>query len=447
MTGRRNLNGHPTTDANDVATALSGSQQPASPTTGGGYGAYVLGMLILVYTFNFIDRQVVGILAVPIKAELGLSDTQLGVMGGTAFALFYTLLGIPIGRLADRTVRTRIIAGALALWSVMTSICGAAHGFWQLFGARVGVGVGEAGGVAPSYSIICDYFPREQRARALAAYGFGIPIGSGIAMLVGGYLATYFGWRTTFLVVGAAGLVLVPIFAFTVREPLRGGLDGGAVTAKVPTTGAVLALLSKKPSFWALALGCSVASMAGYALLFWMPAFLVRSFPVDLLHASRALGLLVFVGGIVGLGLGGIAADRLGRTSKAAYARVPAIAFCLAVPFYVAGVLAPTLGVCIAVLFVPTALGLAWLGPVTSAVQQLVAPNMRATASAIFLFINNMIGLGAGTLLTGALSDALKSHFAGEALRYAIVANTLLYLLAAAILFWAARRLDRDWHA
>jgi len=412
-----------------------------------GHRAYVLGMLILVYTFNFIDRQVIGILAVPIKAELGLSDTELGVMGGAAFALFYTLLGIPIGRLADRSVRARIIAGALALWSVMTSVCGVAQGFWQLFAARLGVGIGEAGGVAPSYSIICDYFPREQRARALAAYGFGIPIGSGVAMLVGGYLATHVGWRATFLVIGAAGLAVVPLFALTVHEPARGGLDGVSVPASPPTVRGVLAELSGKSSFWALAVGCATASMAGYALLFWMPAFLVRSYPVDLLHASRALGLLVFAGGIIGLGAGGIAADRLGLRKKAAYARVPAIAFCIAVPFYVAGVLAPTLGSCIAVLFVPTALGLAWLGPVTSAVQQLVPPGMRTTASAIFLFINNMIGLGLGTVVTGVLSDSLRTRFAGEALRYAIVANTLLYLVAAAILFWGARRLERDWHA
>ena len=430
----------PIVDAPAIPAALPDSTPPSR-----GYRIYVLAMLILVYTFNFIDRQIVGILAVPIKGELHLTDTELGAIGGFAFAAFYTFLGIPVARLADRYNRTRIMAVAFALWSLMSAACGLARGFGQLFLCRLGVGVGEAGGVAPAYSLICDYFPPAQRGRALGAYAFGIPIGGAIATLAGGYLAARIGWRAAFYVVGLAGLVIVPLFYLTVREPVRGGLDAPATRGGTATFGDVLALLCRKPSFWALALGASTASMAGYALLFWMPAFLVRSFNVDLTVAARAMGGLLLVGGITGTWLGGAIADRLGARRKSAYALVPAVAFMAIVPFYVVGVMAPSLAICVAVFLVPTALSLVWLGPITSAIQHLVPPAMRTTTSALFLFINNLIGIGAGTTLTGILSDILRARFAGEALRYAILANTGLYLVAAAFLVWGARRLQQDW--
>src|SRR5271167_949193 len=198
------------------------------------YRSYVLIVLVLVYTFNFIDRQIVGILAVPIKSELHLSDSQLGVMGGLAFALFYTLLGIPIARLADRISRTGIMTAALALWSLMTAVCGLTQNFAQLFLARVGVGVGEAGGVTPAYSLICDYFPVKERARALSAYSFGNPIGSATGIVLGGFVTSLMSWRMAFFIVGLSGLLIVPLLKFTVREPVRGAMDAahaGAVRA------------------------------------------------------------------------------------------------------------------------------------------------------------------------------------------------------------------------
>ncbi|MBJ7413664.1 MAG: MFS transporter, partial [Phenylobacterium sp.] len=181
----------------------------------------VLAVLIVAYTFNFLDRQILGILAGPIKAELGLSDSQLGLMGGLAFALFYTGLGVPIAALADRWSRTWIMTGALTLWSGFTALCGLATGFWQLFLCRMGVGIGEAGGVAPAYSLISDYFPKEQRARALAAYSFGIPIGSALGILFGGLIAHAVDWRAAFIAVGIAGVALAPIFRLIVKEPPR----------------------------------------------------------------------------------------------------------------------------------------------------------------------------------------------------------------------------------
>src|ERR1700692_4226244 len=208
-----------------VARAGGAPGIPSGAAASLAYRSYVLVVLVIVYTFNFIDRQIVGILAVPIKAELHLSDSQLGLMGGLAFALFYTLLGIPIARLADRVSRTGIMTVALALWSLMTAVCGLTQSFAQLFLARVGVGVGEAGGVAPAYSLICDYFPTTERARALSVYSFGIPIGAALGIVLGGFITSVMSWRMAFFIVGLAGLLATPLLKFTVREPKRGALD------------------------------------------------------------------------------------------------------------------------------------------------------------------------------------------------------------------------------
>jgi predicted MFS family arabinose efflux permease len=228
-----------------------------------GYRAYVLCMLVLVYTFNFIDRQIVGILAIPIKEDLGLTDTQLGLMGGLAFALLYTTLAIPIAMAADRMSRTWIMTGALVVWSGMTALCGTAQNFWQLFFARVGVGIGEAGGVAPAYSLISDFFPPNQRARALSVFSFGIPIGSALGIVFGGIIATLVDWRFAFLVVGVAGIVLAPIFRATVREPVRGAFDVGGSQSGAASLTEIMRVLLRKPSFWGLSLGASFSSMIG----------------------------------------------------------------------------------------------------------------------------------------------------------------------------------------
>jgi MFS family permease len=363
------------------------------------------------------------------------------------------------------------MTAALALWSLMTAMCGLTHSFAQLFLARVGVGVGEAGGVAPAYSLICDYFPTKERARALSVYSFGIPIGAAVGIVLGGYITSLMSWRMAFFIVGLAGLLITPLLKFTVREPTRGALDAprvdahrataaGAHVAGTATMGTVLAgtdlvvapsllqvleVLARKGSFWGLSLGAASASMMGYGLFFWAPSLLVRSFHLSLLQASLSFGSLVLVGGLIGIWCGGALTDRYGEKRRAMYAFIPATAFVATVPFYVAGVLSTTLWLSFAVLLVPTALGLVWLGPVLAAVQHLVPGNMRATASALFLFINNLIGIGLGTALIGALSDLMRLRFGAESLRYAILAGTGFYLVAAALLFFAGRRLARDW--
>lgn len=414
-----------------------------------GYANLVLAMLLLVYTFNFLDRQILGILVQPIKAELGLTDTQLGALGGIAFALLYSTLAIPLALVADRTSRTWVVTISLAIWSGFTALCGIATGFWQLFLFRLGVGVGEAGGVAPSYAIIADYFPPERRARALAIYSMGIPVGLAMGALLGGYIAQNVDWRWAFIAVGMAGLVIAPIFRLVVREPRRGGADGAAAAAAKPAerapVSAVFAILARKPSFWLMAFAASMSSLCGYGLAFWTPSLLIRSFGFDLIGASQYFGSLLLVGGTIGVFAGGWLADRLGGKDRGVYAKLPAAAWAVTLPLFALGFWAQSPWVAWAFLIIPNGLNILWLGPVTTAVQNLVPAHMRATASASFLFINNLIGLGAGSWVMGAMSDAMTARFGEESLRYSLITATGFYLIAAILMLMAVKPLRRDW--
>jgi predicted MFS family arabinose efflux permease len=404
------------------------------------YRFVVLAMLLLVYTFNFVDRQILGILAGPIKAELGLSDTQLGLLGGIAFGALYSTLGVPLALLADRTSRTWVITGSLAVWSGFTALCGLAGSFWQLFAARLGVGVGEAGGVAPSYALIADYFPPRERARALAAYSLGIPLGAALGVMLGGYVASRVDWRTAFIVVGLAGVVIAPFFRLIVREPAP-----AAKSSETTPVSAVFRLLAAKPAFWLLAFGAASSSMLGYGLAFWFPQLLQRSFGLDLIGTAQFYGGVLLIGGTIGVLAGGLLADRLGARDRAYYARLPALAFLIAVPLFAAGILSGSVGLAFALFLVPQALAYVWLGPVITAVQHLVPAQMRATASASFLLINNLVGIGGGTFVLGALSDALTGSYGTDALKYAMLASLGFYLIAALLMALAAKPLRKDW--
>jgi predicted MFS family arabinose efflux permease len=412
------------------------------PTPSSRYRGLVLAMLLLVYTFNFLDRQILGILAGPIKAELGLTDTQLGALGGIAFALLYSTLAIPLALLADRTSRTWVITVSLGIWSGFTALCGVAGSFWQLFAFRVGVGVGEAGGVAPSYAVISDYFPPDRRARALSIYSLGIPLGSAGGVLLGGYIAQAVEWRTAFLVVGLLGLMIAPIFRLVVREPARPVQSGDAVPVS-----AVFGILAAKRSFWFLALGAACSSMCGYGVAFWLPSLLMRSFGLDLMGAGQFLGALLLMGGVAGVLLGGWLGDRLGGKDKAAYAWVPAVSYIVGMPLFVIGVLSSSVTAAFLLFLIPQALVYVWLGPVLTAVQHLVPAHMRASAAASFLLINNLVGLGLGSWSVGALSDALTPRYGVESLRYAIIAALGFYLLAGLFMALAGKHLRKDWVA
>jgi len=413
---------------------------PAAPREGRRYRVTALVMLLLVYTFNFVDRQILGILAPTIKADLALTNTQLGLLGGLAFALLYSTLAIPLAWLADRTSRTWVITLSLAVWSAFTALCGVAGNFAQLFAFRVGVGVGEAGGVAPSYAVIADTFPPHRRARALAVYSLGIPLGSAAGVMLGGYIATSIDWRTAFVVVGIAGLVLAPVFRLSVREPIR-----SAEASDREPVRRVFGILAHKPSFWLLALGASASSMLGYGLAFWLPSLMQRSFGLDLIETAQFYGGVLLLGGVAGVLLGGVLGDRLGARDRRMYARIPAIAFVIAVPLFAAGILSSSVIAAFVFFLVPQALAYVWLAPVITAIQHLVPRHMRATASATFLLVNNLVGLGGGSFALGALSDGLSAHYGDEALRYAMLMGLVLYLVAAALMWMASTPLRRDW--
>lgn len=409
-------------------------------TASSGYRGLVLAMLLLVYTFNFLDRQILGILVQPIKAELGLTDTQLGALGGIAFALLYSTLAIPLALIADRTSRSWVITISLTVWSGFTALCGMATSFWQLFAFRLGVGVGEAGGVAPSYALIADYFPPEKRARALAIYSFGIPIGLAAGVMLGAFIAELVDWRAAFITVGVAGIVIAPIFRLIVKEPVRAvqATDAAPVSA-------VFATLKAKPSFWLMAFAASMSSMAGYGLAFWVPSVLMRSYGFDLAVTSYYFGSLLLVGGVFGVFLGGFLADRLGKADRGIYAKIPAIAWLITAPLFIAAFLSPSPTIAWVFFLIPNALNILWLGPMITAVQHLVPAHMRATASACFLFINNLIGLGLGSFAMGWLSDYMTPQFGNEALRYSAIAVVLLYFVATLLAFLAVKPLRRDW--
>ena len=399
----------------------------------------VLALLLIAYIFNFLDRQILGILAQPIKADLQLSDTEFGAVGGLAFALLYSALGVPLAFLADKTSRSAVVAGSLAVWSGFTALCGTAAGFGQLFLYRVGVGVGEAGGVAPSYALIADYFPAERRARALAIFSLGIPIGLAAGTLIGAYIAHAVNWRAAFIVMGLAGILLAPVLWFVVSDrPKR------AVSAQAPL-GSVFPMLARKPAFWLLAFASSASSLCGYGLALWTPSVLMRSFGLDLLTTGNFLASLLLIGGCAGVFGGGWLADRLGAGDRGWYARLPAIAWIVSVPAWGFGLMAPNLWFAWPLLLIGNAVNILWLGPVTTAVQHLVPRAMRSTASASFLLINNLIGLGVGPLLMGRLSDAFKSTYGVDALRNAAVVCLAFYLLAALLMFLSVRSLRAAW--
>jgi predicted MFS family arabinose efflux permease len=409
-----------------------------------GYRRLVLAMLLIVYTFNFLDRQILGILAKPIQASLNLSDGEFGIIGGTAFAILYSVLGVPLALLADRVGKTRVIAGSLVVWSGFTALCGTAAGFWSLFLYRLGVGVGEAGGVAPSYALIADYYPVERRARALAIYSMGIPIGLGSGVLLGAYIAALVNWQTAFFVVGIAGIIVAPIFLLVVRDRPR-----PAAVVDAPPVLSVIPILMRKPAYWLLSIGAGCSSMAGYGLALWVPKIIAVHYgwtdKADLIKVGQFMGSLLLIGGTTGIFLGGVLADRLGGADRAWYARLPAIAWLITAPTFMLGLFTPYPLFAWFLLLIPNALNTLWLGPIVTAAQHLAPSRMRAGASGTFLLVNNLLGLGLGPWLMGALSDALKHSYGADSLRYAAIIGVSLYLVAALLAFLAIKPLKRGW--
>ena len=404
-------------------TDITSAESAPKPAEVEGYGsrsyrAYVLFALIVVYTFNFIDRTLISVLGEDIRIEFGLTDMQIGLLSGVAFAVLYTLLGIPFAMLAERKSRTTIIALAMAAWSAMTVACGMAQNTLQFALARVGVGIGEAGCSPPSHSLISDYFPPEKRTGALGLFALGIPIGSMLAALGGAYIATRGGldWRDAFIWMGLPGVILAVIFKMTVKEPPRGfSAPGGAAAAaarRMPSPFKVFSVIGSKPSFWHVSFGGALASFAGYGIGQFVRPFWTRAHELPLLEAALIFGFVLGVAAGIGTFGCGIVADKLRARHPNSDSWLPALGMTLCVPFMIFGYNtlsfssgAVAIWLAIPALSIAAILRYTYLAPMFSVTQKLVEPRMRATAAALLLFVVNIIGYGLGPPAIGWISD------------------------------------------
>ncbi|MFZ5618426.1 MAG: spinster family MFS transporter [Pseudomonadota bacterium] len=407
------------------------------------YSWYVLAVLTIVYTFNFVDRQIIAIVSPAIKEELGLSDSMLGLLKGLAFAVLYTLIGIPIAWAADRWNRVSIVTISLAVWSAFTALSGLAANAAQLALARIGVGIGEAGGSPPSHSIIADYFPKEKRSTALSIYSLGIPFGQMLAFLAGGWVLENLGWRNAFFVVGVPGVILAIVLKLTVKEPIRGAQDGGVAEA---TFAEGFAALMKIPSYWGIAAGTALASFTGYGIGLWVVDFYRRTYDLSYTEITVPLGILNGVVYGVGTWAGGFLTDRFGRKDKGAYAWIPGLAMLATIP---AGGLSIWAGSPFWAFFwsAPFLLGLGmYLGPSFATIQTLAPVTLRAFAIAFLFLILNLFALGFAPLWVGFASDTFAAaHGEANGLRLALTTLGASSLIAALAFFWTARKLPADW--
>jgi predicted MFS family arabinose efflux permease len=409
-------------------------QNPAlvNPYSTAGARNYALVLLTIVYSFNFIDRQLLAILQEPIKLELSLSDSQLGLLTGFAFALFYVIAGIPIARWADRSNRRNIISLSLGLWSLMTAVSGLTHNFIQLLAARVGVGVGEAGGSPPSHSIVSDIFPPEKRASAMSFYSTGVNIGILFGFLLGGWLNEFFGWRVAFIVVGAPGVLLALLVRFTLREPIRGLTENKQSSDEQVPFSQVLHLLWSRLSFRHMVFAGSLNAFVIYATVNWLASFFIRSHGMTTGELGTWLAMSSGLFGAIGVFFGGFFADKLASRDKRWYVWLSAVMMLICVPFTIAVYSASNQYTALILAFVPGTLFNVYLGTTIATTHGLVGQRMRATSSAILFLVLNIIGLGLGPWSIGLLSDYLLPTLGTESLRYA-----LLYIIPA-VTFWSA---------
>jgi MFS family permease len=403
------------------------------------YRNYVVAMLTIGFTLNFLDRQVMSILMQPIKVEMHLSDTALGFLSGLAFAIFYATLGIPVSRFADRGSRRGVMALSMAVWSLATAVCCITRNFTQLFMARIGVGVGEAGFTPSGLAMIADYFPRSQRGLATGIINTGPMFGMMLGLIIGGWAASAYGWRAAFAFAGIPGLAFAALFWMTVREPWRGMADGAAPEAYVHyTAGASMAILWRNRTYCLLVLGAAMSAAGLYGLSTWMPSFLARSYGLQPRQIGSTLGPLIGIVGGLGMLAGGYLTDKLGRRDERWHFWMPAIASVLSLPAASAALLAGSAPVAIGLYAIAYFLNVLWVAPTFVAIQALVPATIRVTATAWKLLFTNLIGLGLGPQLVGVASDLLAKNAGSESLRYAmllcvcsLLIPTVLYLTAA----------------
>jgi predicted MFS family arabinose efflux permease len=396
-----------------------------------------LGLLGAIFAVNFMDRQIVAILGEPIRRELGLSDTQLGLLYGFAFAVVYSTAGIPIARWADRADRARIINASLVVFSLFTMACGLAASYLQLLLARVGVAMGEGGTNPASHSLIADLYPESRRGTAMAVFALGPNVGILLGFGFGGVIGQAWGWRTALLVAGAAGLLLAALSAWLLRDPGRRTPPAAAPAG----TGASLRSLFRHRAMPHVFIGGTLMGTAAYAAIAWLPAFLIRSHGFGTAGAGLALALLLGVVGAAGTLLGGVLADRLGARDPAWRLRVVSVAMLAAVLFWPAALLLPHSAAALACLVVPAAVLCFYLAPTFAAVQSLADPAARALAAAVLLLVSSLVSLGAGPLLVGVLSDALRPAHGADSVRLGLLVVVPLMVWSAAHYYAASRTL------
>ena len=408
-----------------------------------------LWVLLAVYTLNFLDRQILNILAEPIKRDLGLTDTQLGLLAGPAFAVFYAVLGIPIARYADRgsTNRVTLISTALAIWSGMTVLCGFAQNFWQMALARIGVGVGEAGCTPSAHSLISDAVAPEKRASAIAFYGMGVPIGTLLGLVIGGVVNDIWGWRAALMLVGAPGLLLALILPLLLRDPRRFGLLKGEAAAAglppIPVRKAVAEIFTSR-AYVLLLVAASFAAFLSYGKGLWTLSLFIRSHGMTTTEVGIIGAVSLGVAGIFGTWLGGWAADRFGSINRRHILTLPAIGMAVAAPIQFLGYGAPIWWVAGLLILVPTILNAAYYGPTYACVQGLVRKELRAVAASVMLFGQNLIGLGLGPFIFGALSDYLQPMAGTESVRWVLFGAAWLGFIPAFFFWRASLRLNTE---
>ncbi len=424
------------------------TEASAEPKPVPAYSYFVVVFLAVVYTLNFLDRQIISILGKDISAELNLTKTQFGLLGGTSFALMYTTCGIAVAYLADRVSRKWIIALACAIWSVFTALCGTAQNFTQILLYRMGVGFGEAGGSPPSYSLISDYFPAAKRGTALAIYSLGVPIGSMLGAFLGGKLALAYGWRTAFFVIGAPGVILAVLMLLVVREPKRGGLDALADgTTEHPPAPPILTAISAffgNRTLVMTAISSAMSAFVGYAGLVWNPQFLEGVKQMAASDVATYYALALGVTGIIGTLASGWLADKLGKKDRRWFAWIPAIAFTLSIPFWFGLIWAPTWQIAMLFLLGPMLMNQAYLAPALTVAQNAVPPAQRTMTGAILLFILNIVGLGVGPVYVGWIADRMEPAHGDQALAYGFAGVIPFVVLTVIAHLAAARSIARD---
>jgi predicted MFS family arabinose efflux permease len=439
-----------------VVEEAAANAAPADSYPGYGtkpYRAYLLGVLMVIYGLNLADRGLVGLLQEKIKPEFHLSDFELGLLGGPAFALCNTLAGLPLARLSERFNRIGVLAICTAIWSVMTACCGLAVSFPMLLLARFGVGIGEAGCLPPTQSVISDYFPASTRASAISLHLTAIPIGTIAASAIGAVVADLYGWRMAFIALGAPGILVAVICWLTVKEPPRGG---SAEKVEAPGIGAALKEISGKASFWHIALATGLVNFVAVGNGQYLVSFMLRQYHVSLTKVGLVLGPVI--GGVTVLSVYAVGRmiSYLAEKDRAWLARWPGIGVAIGVPVSLAAYMAPSFGVMIGLQVVGLLCTNAYLISLYTTAQGVVQPRMRATATALVIMVINTIGYGLGPPVVGALSDFLKDHVvafglsdpahaAAQGLRYALMCGALVNLWASLHYLIGSTKLKNDW--